>query len=53
MNTLSISNFRAGLFAAVLAVAPLSPALHAQYAGMLASQSECAVCNKFVISTGA
>src|ERR1700688_1740470 len=36
MNTLSISKFRAGLFAAVLAVAPLSPALHAQYAGMRA-----------------
>jgi hypothetical protein len=36
MRTLSISKFRAGLFAAVLAVAPLSPALHAQYVGVLA-----------------
>src|ERR1700728_2607916 len=36
MNTLSISKFRAGLFAAVLAVAPLSPALHGQDVGMIA-----------------
>jgi hypothetical protein len=36
MNTLSISKFRAGLFAAVLAVAPLSPALHGQDVGMVA-----------------
>jgi hypothetical protein len=35
MKTLSISKFRAGLFAAVLAVAPLSPALHAQNVGMI------------------
>jgi hypothetical protein len=37
MSTLSISKFRAGLFAAVLAVAPLSPALHGQDAGMVAN----------------
>jgi hypothetical protein len=36
MSTLSISKFRAGLFAAVLAVAPLSPALHGQDVGMVA-----------------
>jgi hypothetical protein len=36
MRTLSISKFRAGLFAAVLAVAPLSPALHGQDVGMVA-----------------
>jgi hypothetical protein len=36
MSTLSISKFRAGLFAAVLAVAPLSPALHGQDSGMVA-----------------
>jgi hypothetical protein len=36
MSTLSISKFRAGLFAAVLAVAPLSSALHGQDAGMVA-----------------
>ena len=36
MSTLSISKFRAGLFAAVLAVAPLSPALHGQDAGVIA-----------------
>jgi hypothetical protein len=35
MKTLSISKLRAGLFAAVLAVAPLSPALHAQDVGMI------------------
>jgi hypothetical protein len=35
MNTVSISKFRAGLFAAVLAVAPLSPALHAQDEGII------------------
>jgi hypothetical protein len=35
MNTFSISKFRAGLFAAVLAVAPLSPALHGQDVGMI------------------
>jgi hypothetical protein len=35
MNILSISKFRAGLFAAVLAVAPLSPALHGQDVGMI------------------
>jgi hypothetical protein len=35
MNTLSISKFRAGLFAAVLAIAPLSPALHGQDVGMI------------------
>src|ERR1700722_6243552 len=35
MSTLSISKFRAGLFAAVLAVAPLSPALHGQDLGMI------------------
>jgi hypothetical protein len=35
MNILSTSKFRAGLFAAVLAVAPLSPALHAQDVGMI------------------
>ena len=37
MNTLSISKFRAGIFAAVLAVAPLSPALHGQDVGMIAN----------------
>jgi hypothetical protein len=37
MSTLSISKFRAGLFAAVLVVAPLSPALHGQDAGMVAN----------------
>ena len=36
MSTLSISKFRAGLFAAVLAVAPLLPALHGQDIGMVA-----------------
>ncbi len=36
MKALSISKFRAGLFAAVLAVAPLSPALHGQNVGMVA-----------------
>jgi hypothetical protein len=37
MNTLSISKFRTGLFATVLAVAaPLSPALHGQDLGMIA-----------------
>ena len=35
MKTLSISRFRAGLFAASLAVAPLSPALHGQDVGMI------------------
>ncbi len=35
MNTLSISKSRAGLFAAVLAVAPLSPVLHGQDVGMI------------------
>jgi hypothetical protein len=35
MSTLSISKFRAGLFAAVLAVAPLSSALHGQDVGMV------------------
>jgi hypothetical protein len=35
MTTLSISKFRAGLFAAVLAVAPLSSALHGQDIGMI------------------
>jgi hypothetical protein len=35
MTTLSISKFRAGLFAAVLAVAPLSSALHGQDLGMI------------------
>jgi hypothetical protein len=37
MNTLSISKLSAGLFAAVLAVAPLSPALHGQDVGMIAN----------------
>jgi hypothetical protein len=32
MNTLSISTFRASIFAAILAVAPFSPALNAQNA---------------------
>ena len=36
MKALSISNFRTGLCAAVLALAPLSPALHSQDVGMLA-----------------
>ena len=36
MSTLLISKFRAGLFAAVLAVAPLSSALHGQDVGMFA-----------------
>jgi hypothetical protein len=36
MKTLSISKFSAGLFAAVLAVAPLSSALHGQDLGMVA-----------------
>jgi hypothetical protein len=36
MNTLSLSKFRAGLFAALLAVAPLSPALQGQDVGMVA-----------------
>jgi hypothetical protein len=35
MKTLSISKFRAGLFAAVLALAPLSPALHGQDVGTI------------------
>jgi hypothetical protein len=35
MTTLSISKFRAGLFAAVLAVAPLSSALHGQDIGII------------------
>jgi hypothetical protein len=39
MSTLSISKFRAGLFAAVLAVAPLSPALHGQDVGMIAKMN--------------
>ena len=39
MSTLSISKFRAGLFAAVLAVAPLSPALHGQDVGMFAKMN--------------
>ena len=39
MSTLSISKFRAGLFAAVLAVAPLSPALHGQDLGMFAKMN--------------
>jgi hypothetical protein len=39
MSTLSISKFRAGLFAAVLAVAPLSPALHSQDVGMFAKMN--------------
>ena len=39
MSTLSISKFRAGLFAAVLAVAPLSPALHGQDVGMVAKMN--------------
>ena len=36
MKAISISKFRAGLFAAVLTLAPLSPALHAQDVGMAA-----------------
>jgi hypothetical protein len=36
MSTLSISKFRAGLFAAVIAIAPLSPALHGQDVGAVA-----------------
>ena len=36
MSTLSISKFRAGFFAAVLAVAPLATALHGQDVGMFA-----------------
>ncbi len=36
MKTLSISQFRTSLFAAVLAIAPLSPVLHSQDVGMLA-----------------
>jgi hypothetical protein len=39
MSTLSISKFRAGLFAAVLAVAPLSAALHGQDVGMFAQMN--------------
>jgi hypothetical protein len=39
MSTLSISKFRAGLFAAVLAVAPLTPALHGQDVGMFAKMN--------------
>ena len=39
MSTLSISKFRAGLFAAVLAVAPFSPALHGQDVGMFAKMN--------------
>jgi hypothetical protein len=39
MSTLSISKFRAGLFATVLAVAPLSPALHGQDVGMFAKMN--------------
>ena len=39
MNILSTSKFRAGLFAAVLAVAPLSPALHGQDVGMVAKMN--------------
>ena len=39
MSTLLISKFRAGLFAAVLAVAPLSPALHGQDVGMVAKMN--------------
>jgi hypothetical protein len=35
MRAISISKFRLGLFAAVLAVAPLSPALHGQNVGMI------------------
>src|SRR5580698_3660489 len=35
MRAISISKFRLGLFAAVLAVAPLSPALHAQNVGII------------------
>ncbi len=37
MSTLSILKFRTRLFAAVLAITPLSAALHAQDVGMLAS----------------
>jgi len=37
MNTLSISKFRSGLFAAVLAVAPWAPALQGQDVGMIAN----------------
>ncbi len=36
MKTLSISKFRTSLFAAVLAIAPLSPALHSQDLGAFA-----------------
>ena len=36
MSTLSMLKFRASIFAAVLAVAPMSPASHAQDVGMLA-----------------
>ncbi len=39
MSTLLISKLRAGLFAAVLAVTPLSPALHAQDIGMFAKMN--------------
>jgi len=39
MSTLLISKFRAGLFAAVLAVAPLAPALHGQDIGMVAKMN--------------
>ncbi len=39
MSTLLISKFRAGLFAAVLAVAPLSPALHGQDVGIFAKMN--------------
>jgi hypothetical protein len=35
MSTLSISKFRAGLFAAVLAVVPFTPTAHAQDVGMM------------------
>jgi hypothetical protein len=37
MSTLSISKFRAGLFAAVLAIAPWSPALNGQDVGAVAT----------------
>ena len=36
MKNLRISKLRTNLFAAVLAIAPLSPALHSQDLGMLA-----------------
>jgi hypothetical protein len=36
MSTLSMLKFRASIFAAVIAIAPLSPALHAQDSGMAA-----------------